>query len=54
MDNASLMESDGTKGKRREKRRRKRRKMRVVGHGVRTLQDIILRCAMKDHKERAG
>jgi hypothetical protein len=40
-----------TRGERREKTRRKRRKMRVVGRGVRVLQEIIHRSAEKLSKK---
>ena len=40
-----------TRGERREKKRRKRRKMRVVGRGVRVLQEIIRRHAEKLSKK---
>ena len=40
-----------TRGERREEKRRKRRKMRVVGRGVRVLQEIIRRRAEKLSKK---
>ena len=45
------MSEEETRGERRETSRRKRRKMRVVGRGVRALQDIIRRRAEKVRKE---
>ena len=47
------MDDDRTKGEKREAKQRKRRKMRVVGRGVKTLQDIIRRRAEKIRKEEA-
>ena len=45
------MSEEDTRGDRRETSRRKRRKMRVVGRGVRVLQDIIRRRAAKVREE---
>ena len=45
------MSEEETRGERREADRRKRRKMRVVGRGVRVLQDIIRRRAAKVREE---
>lgn len=45
------MDERETKGERREDKRHKRRKMRVVGAGVRVLQDIIRRRAEKIKKK---
>ena len=36
-----------TRGQRREDKRRKKRKMRIVGHSVRVLQEIIRQRAQK-------
>lgn len=46
------MEDRTTKGESREGKRRKRRKMRVVGRGVRALQDIIMRKARDARKSQ--
>ncbi len=45
------MNEYGTRGERREEKRRKRLKMRIVGRGVRVLQDIIRRRADKHSKK---
>ena len=45
------MSDDETRGDRREEKRQKRRKMRVVGRGVRVLQEIIRRRAEKLSKK---
>ena len=46
------MEERTTKGESREGKRRKRRKMRVVGRGVRALQDIIMPMARDARKSQ--
>ncbi len=48
------MSQDQTKGERRETKRRKRHKMRVVGAGVRVLQEIIRRRANALRKKVKG
>ncbi len=48
------MSEERTKGERRDAKRRKRRSMRVVGRGVRVLQDIIRRKAEQARKKESG
>jgi hypothetical protein len=46
-----MKDNGSTKGDRREAKRRQRRKMRVVGRGVRLLQEIIRRRAGRLRKK---